>query len=119
MGANVAFSLLLMFPLGHTGLALATTISAAVNAALLLRGLLRQDVYRPGAGWNALILRSLGACLIMGLVLWWACGETAQWLEMGTWDRVLRLLGWILVGGTAYALALLAFGIRPRHLLAR
>jgi putative peptidoglycan lipid II flippase len=119
MGANVAFSLLLMFPLGHTGLALATTISAAVNAALLLRGLLRQDVYRPEAGWNALILRSLGACLIMGLVLWWGCAETVQWLEMGTWDRVLRLLGWILAGAAAYAMALLAFGIRPRHFLAR
>jgi putative peptidoglycan lipid II flippase len=119
MGTNVAFSLLLMFPLGHTGLALATTISASVNATLLLRGLLREGVYRPQAGWNLLILRSLGACLIMGLVLWWGCGDTAKWLDMDTWERVLRLFGWILAGGAAYALALLAFGIRPGHFLAR
>jgi putative peptidoglycan lipid II flippase len=119
MVANVGFSLLLMFPLGHTGLALATTISAGVNAGLLLRGLLREEIYRPEAGWKALLLRSLGACLIMGLVIWWGCGDTARWLEMGSWERVLKLFGWILAGGAAYAAALLAFGIRPRHFLAR
>ncbi len=119
MAANVGFSLILMFPLGHTGLALATTISAGVNAGLLLRGLLREDIYRPATGWTALMARSFGACLVMGLLLWWGCGETVQWLEMRTWDRVLRLLGWILAGGAAYALALLTFGIRPRHFLAR
>ncbi len=119
MAANVGFSLILMFPLGHTGLALATTISAGVNAGLLLRGLLREGIYRPVTGWTALMARSFGACLVMGLLLWWGCGETAQWLEMRTWDRVLQLLGWILAGGAAYASALLAFGIRPRHFLAR
>jgi len=119
MAANVGFSLILMFPLGHTGLALATTISATVNAGLLLRGLLRDGVYRPRRGWNGLMARSLGACLVMGLVVWWGCGETAQWLEMGSWARVLRLLGWILAGGAAYTLALFALGIRPRHFLAR
>ena len=119
MAANVGFSLILMFPLGHTGLALATTISAGVNAGLLLRALLREGIYRPVTGWTALMARSFGACLVMGLLLWWGCGETAQWLEMRTWDRVLQLLGWILAGGAAYASALLAFGIRPRHFLAR
>jgi len=119
MGANVAFSLLLMFPLGHTGLALATTISAGVNAGLLLRGLLREGVFRPRAGWNALLARSVGACLVMGLLVAWGCGDTPQWLDMGTWERILRLLGWILVGGAAYALSLFVFGIRRRHLLSR
>jgi putative peptidoglycan lipid II flippase len=119
MGANVAFSLILMFPLGHTGLALATTISASVNAGLLLRGLLRDNIYRPKAGWTALLARSLSACLTMGLIVWWGRGETAQWLDMGTWERILRLLGWILAGGVIYTLSLLAFGIRPRHFLAR
>jgi putative peptidoglycan lipid II flippase len=119
MTSNVAFSLLLMFPLGHTGLALATTISAGVNAGLLLRGLLREGVYRPAAGWNGLILRSLLACMVMGLLVWWGCGATARWLDMGTWERVLRLLAWILAGGAAYTLALLFLGIRPRHFLAR
>lgn len=116
---NVAFSLILMFPLGHTGLALATTISAGVNAGLLLRGLLREGVYRPRAGWNVLLTRSLGACLIMGLVVWWGRGETALWLELGSWERIPRLFGWILAGGAVYALSLFALGIRPSHFLSR
>lgn len=119
MVVNVAFSLLLMFPLGHTGLALATTLSALVNAGLLLRGLLREGVYRPRVGWHALLARSLGANLVMGLVVWWGSGETALWLAMGTWERIPRLLGWILAGGAAYTGSLLVFGIRPRHFLAR
>jgi len=119
MLVNVAFSLLLMFPLGHTGLALATTLSAVANAGLLLRGLLREGIYRPGDGWRALLARGLGAAMVMGLVVWWGIGETALWLTMGGWERVLKLLGWILAGGAAYALSLLAFGIRPRHFSAR
>ncbi|WP_176722396.1 murein biosynthesis integral membrane protein MurJ [Candidatus Thiosymbion oneisti] len=115
MVVNVAFSLLLMFPLGHTGLALATTLSAVANAGLLLRGLLRQGIYRPGDGWHALLVRGLGAGMVMGLVVWWGSGETALWLAMGTWEGILKLLIWILAGGVAYALSLLAFGVRIRH----
>ena len=115
MLVNVAFSLLLMFPLGHTGLALATTLSAVANAGLLLRGLLREGIYRPESGWWVLLTRGLGASMVMGLVVWWGCGETAPWLAMGGWERVLKLLGWILAGGAVYAGSLLAFGIRPRH----
>lgn len=115
MVVNVTFSLLLMFPLGHTGLALATTLSAVVNAGLLLRGLLREGIYRPGSGWRVLLLRGLGAGIVMGLIIWWGSGGTAPWLAMGGWERVLKLVGWILAGGVAYAMSLLAFGIRPRH----
>jgi len=119
MVVNVAFSLLLMFPLGHTGLALATTLSAVANAGLLLHGLLREGIYRPEGDWWALLARGLGASMVMGLVVWWGTGETTQWLAMGAWEQVLKLLGWILAGGAVYAGCLLALGIRPRHFAAR
>ena len=119
VGVNVAFSLILMFPLKHAGLALATTISACVNAGLLLGGLLREGVYQPGAGWGLLLFRGLGACFIMGLVVYLGREETASWLAAGAAERVLRLLGWLLVGGATYSLSLLALGIRPSHLLYR
>lgn len=115
MIVNVAFSLILMFPLGHIGLALATTASAIVNAGLLLHGLLRQGIYRPGTGWPALLVRNLGAGAVMGLAVWWGSGNTGLWLHMETWERVLRLMGWILAGGIIYASALLILGMRPKH----
>jgi putative peptidoglycan lipid II flippase len=114
---NMAFNLLLMFPLGHAGLALATTISALVNAGLLLRGLLRLGVYRPLPGWTGLLTKGLTACAGMGLLVWWGGGPTADWIGMGDWERVSRLAGWIAAGGSVYFLTLLGLGIRPRDFL--
>jgi putative peptidoglycan lipid II flippase len=114
---NLVFNLVLMFPLGHTGLALATSIAALANAWLLLRGLLQAGVYRPAPGWSSLLARVLGATFVMGAVLWTGAGATADWIAMGTGERAVRLLGWILGGGLTYAAVLLALGIRPRHFL--
>ena len=36
----------------HTGLALASSVAAYINAGLLFRALLRQGTYRPEAGWG-------------------------------------------------------------------
>ncbi|HYN76255.1 MAG TPA: murein biosynthesis integral membrane protein MurJ [Lamprocystis sp. (in: g-proteobacteria)] len=117
MAANVGASLTLMGPLGHTGLALATTLSGFVNAGLLLRGLLRERVYRPRPGWRALLAKGLGASLLMGVALYAGTGAINAWLTMSGGGRALRLGLWILAAGGLYAAVLLAVGIRPRHLL--
>jgi len=122
MFVNMGFNLVLMFPFGHTGLALATTISATVNAGLLLRGLLRTGVYRPEPGWPLLLARGLGASALMALLLGgglWLGGGMTSWFSLTTWERVLALLGWILAGGSMYGATLLALGLRPRHLMPR
>jgi putative peptidoglycan lipid II flippase len=117
MLVNMALSLVLMWPLGHAGLALATTLAALLNAWLLLRGLLSQGVYRPAPGWGRLLALGLAAGLAMTLVLYLGCPGTDQWLALGTGQGALRLLGWIGVGALVYGLALLGLGVRPRHLL--
>ena len=117
MAVNLAASLLLMAPLGHTGLALATTASGLVNAGLLLRGLVRAGIYRPRPGWTRLLAQGLGANLLLGLALVLGAGPIDTWLAMGGGERAMRLCLWMLVGGGLYALALLVSGIRPRHLL--
>ncbi len=121
VAVNAILSLALMAPLGHTGLALATTISAFVNAALLLRGLLATRVYRPAPGWVALAWRGLAASLAMGTaLLWgsdWAGGGLATWLALDDGARAARLLTWVSIGGAVYAAALLLTGVRPRDFL--
>lgn len=117
MVTNMAFNIALMYPLGHAGLALATTISATVNASLLFRGLRRDGVYTPEAGWSKLLLKGLTASLLMGLVIWWGAGSLTAWLETGTWTRIGRLLWWIAVGGGVYFAALLILGVRPKDFL--
>jgi len=115
MASNMVMNIILVFPLAHAGLALATSLSASLNAFLLFRGLRREGVYRPQPGWLSLILRGLAACVLMGAVLFWGQGELQEWVAMGTWDRIWRLLLWILAGAVSYFLALYSFGIRLRH----
>ena len=114
LGVNIVVKLALMAPLGHVGLALATTVSALVNAGLLLRGLVRAGIYRPPRGWGSLLSKGLAACAVMGLLVWWGSGPTAAWIGMGDLERIGRLCGWIAAGGVAYGLALLVLAVRPR-----
>jgi putative peptidoglycan lipid II flippase len=116
---NMVFNLILMFPFGHAGLALATTIAAITNASLLLRGLLKERIFRPQRSWIALMIKALVANVLMGVLIHLGVGATADWIEMGLSERIWRLLMWILVGATIYAGALLAMGIRPRHFIGR
>ena len=117
MAVNIVASLALMGPLGHTGLALATTLAGLVNAALLLRGLRRVSVYRPRPGWPALLAKGLGANLLMGLTLFLGAGPLDDWLLMSGGTRAATLGLWLVIGGGVYTLALWVGGLRPRHLL--
>jgi putative peptidoglycan lipid II flippase len=115
MVSNMVLNILLVFPLAHAGLALATSLSACINATLLFRGLRGQGVYRPEQGWVSLIVRGVVASALMGLMLLWGAGNLSQWLDMGTWDRVLRLAGLVVGGVLLYFSVLFLLGIRARH----
>ncbi|MFY9974287.1 MAG: murein biosynthesis integral membrane protein MurJ [Chromatiaceae bacterium] len=113
---NGLLSLALMGPLGHVGLALATSLAAFANAALLLHGLRQDGTYRPTAGWGPLVARVLAAGSAMGLLLALGAADLSSWMAMGQGQRTVRLALWILVGAAAYGAGLLITGLRPRHL---
>ena len=69
---------MLVFPLKHTGLALAVSLAAFVNAAMLYRRLRAQNVYRPLPGWGAFLLRVTLATVGMGALLAWGAGEISS-----------------------------------------
>lgn len=72
--ANIAFSLILMYPLGFVGLALGTTLSSAVNVLLLVRGLRRTGAEWPGEelgrALRQLLLPAAGVGAAAWLVHW-------------------------------------------------
>ena len=117
MGANTVLVLILIWPLAHTGLALATSLAALLNAALLLINLRRREIYQPRAGWTKFLLQLTAANLAMGLVLWFGAGSLEQWLHASAHERLWHLSWLITAGGGSYLLAALAVGIHPRHLL--
>jgi putative peptidoglycan lipid II flippase len=79
---NVVFSLVLMGPLLHGGLAMATTLSALANMLLLL-GLLRRKIGSfGGRGILSSGIKSLFASIPMALVVFYAC-RLADWSLSG------------------------------------
>jgi len=110
---------MLDLPGPHAGLALATGLSALLNAGLLFLGLRRSGIYRPSPGWNGFLLRVALGALIMSLALWFATPTLETWGQWSAMDRVMRLMGLIALGAAAYGATLLALGVRPRQFLMR
>ena len=113
---NIAASLLLIGPLAHAGLALASALAALCNAGLLLTILWRRDIYRLSRAWLRFLFSVLTATTLMSLVLSFAAGELEQWLTASAGERIASLLVLVLGGLAAYAVALLLSGLRLRHL---
>jgi putative peptidoglycan lipid II flippase len=68
--ANILFGIMLMRPLGHGGLALATTLASVVNLGLLIRAL---RIKLGQLGGRRLVLsacRTMTCSGIMGIVVW-------------------------------------------------
>ena len=114
--ANLVLSLALMGPLGHAGLALATSLAALVNATLLLWVLVREGIYRPMPDWPKRLAKTGAATLLMGGLIAVGKGTTADWLAWDDWQRAWHLAGWILLGVVTYVGVLALLGMRPREL---
>lgn len=116
MVVNMVFNLILIWPLQHTGLALATTGSAFVNAGLLFWGLRRAKVYHPMGGWWKFAGQVLLANGAMAAVLLLMVPALELWLAWGLMQRVAQTALLVAAGGGAYLLTLLLVGVRPGHL---
>lgn len=117
MAANMVMNVLFVLPLmlwniGHVGLALATSLAAVLNAALLLRGLLRAGFYRFQPGWVVFLLRVVVAVAVMVTVLWWITPEVAVWSDWNWHRRILNILGLSLVGVGVYFAGLILLGTK-------
>ncbi len=118
MGLNVAFVVpMVMWELTgpHLGLALATSLSAYLNAGLLYRHLQREGLYRPGPGWGGLWLKLLLANGLMAVLLL-VVPTLTEWSQWGSALRALSLAGWVGAGGLVYLLALYLQGLRLHRL---
>lgn len=124
MVANMMMNLVFVVPLmfyfgiGHVGLALATSLSAFLNAGLLWRGLRREGVYRFDPQWRRYLVRLVIACVGMVLVLIYVTPHQTLWLDWTWMQRGLRILGVCGVGALSYLLVLWLTGMRPADLRA-
>ena len=119
MGLNLLFVGVLVaihFKGAHTGLALASSFAAYLNASLLYRGVRKQGAYQPETGWGRVISAVLIASGLMAAGLLWRYGSLADWFAAPAAGRIRMLAE--LVGGAClvYGLALFGAGLRKHHL---
>ncbi|BCV37476.1 putative lipid II flippase MurJ [Shewanella chilikensis] len=119
MVSNMGFNIIFAVPFGYVGLAIATSLSALLNASLLYRGLHLAGVYRVSKQTIIFFIKVLLATAAMVCLLIYFSPEQAQWLEWSFVERFAHLFSLILGGALGYFMALVLFGIRPWRLKAR
>jgi putative peptidoglycan lipid II flippase len=113
--ANLALNLALIWPFAHVGIALATSISACLNAVLLGRALVRRGHFAADDRLRRRLPRIVAATAAMGLALALALavfGDGRGWTTAGRAALLAGLVGLGLAtfAGTALALGALARG---------
>ena len=102
---NAVFSVILMFPLKHGGLALATSIATSVNV-IMLSVILKK---RIGVFLNREFYRSVFKMFLSSLAMWVVIiliGIIFPWRDSGPLDeRILYLILCIIAGSTTYFIA--------------
>ena len=116
MVANIFLNLLLVVPLAHAGLALATSLSACLNAALLYRILRRDKGFEMAPGWRAHLARIALALTVMGLGLGLLVPEQLFWFQWDMYDRAINVVLCTFAGALAYFATLWLAGVRLQKL---
>lgn len=103
--ANVILNLILMGPLAHVGIALASAISSWLNVILLAAGLATRGHLRPDARLRRRVPRMIGAAALMAAALWGAAYWLTPWLTAGLGLKVLALAGLVVLGVALFGIA--------------
>lgn len=118
MVSNMVFNLIFAIPFGYVGLAIATSLSALLNATLLYRGLHKAGVYRVTRQTLMFFAKTVLASAAMVLFIYQFVPPISQWVDFSFLVRVYWLFGLIFAGAFVYLLAMILMGIRPWKLKA-
>ena len=116
MVSNMALNLMFVPFMGYIGLALATSVSATLNAYLLYRGLKQQGIYQFSRATLMFFAKLLVAVLCMTAVLLYVTPEISVWFAWNTFERAMWGAIYIGCGAVVYLAVLVILGLRPRDL---
>lgn len=112
MVANMVFNLMLAPFFGYVGLAIATTLSATLNAWLLYRGLKTKGVYELSTKTRIFIGKLVISASVMALVVYQLSSDFDVWLSMEFFEQVQQLSLCIILGIISYLVMIILLGIR-------
>ena len=127
MVSNMFLNLLFVLPLhhywqiGHMGLALATSVSAFLNAGLLWYALRKKAIYLPSGLWLRFMAILIAAVAAMLAVLMLVANQfdalnTLVWQQLGWWQRSGAVAIICSCGFAVYIAVLWLGGMRPSDL---
>lgn len=104
------FEALAQTPGLHVGLALASSLTAWLNAGLLWRHLNQIELAPTMARrqW----MQVTGAGLTMATVLWWIVPDLERWVAWGLWERLGQLAGCVVLGALIFVGTIWILGVR-------
>lgn len=115
--SNICFGLLAI-PFGYLGLAMASALSAAVNAGLLYRELGKHGVYRIQRQTALFSLKLAIAGCVMGALVSYFSPNLAAWAQFDMLQKVHWLLWLVVVAAVSYFGSLIVLGLRKSDLRA-
>ncbi len=122
MIANIVFNLtfigvwfMLDLQGAHAGLALATSLSAYVNAALLYILLRKSGVLKTSSQNIWLLGKIVISAVLMFLALWYFTPAPEVWANWQSLTRFGSLAGLVILGISVYVCVVFLLGIRPKH----
>ncbi|CAH9019839.1 murein biosynthesis integral membrane protein MurJ [Candidatus Nitrosacidococcus sp. I8] len=117
MVSNIVLNIILMVPLAHVGLALATSLSAWLNAALLFIYLKQRGIYTPQPKWFLLSVQITIASGLMAFFILWKNSPLVNWIQWNLISRIEHLLILITLAIVIYSISLLLMGVKPKMLI--
>lgn len=115
MLVNSILCAVLIFPMQHAGLTLASSIASYVNCGVLLVLLVRRKIFQLQPGWGRFLLQLFLANTAVAVYLLVNGTDVNTWM---TWARLARfgwLLGHIMVATLIYVVSLGICGMRISH----
>lgn len=89
---NMILSFILVWPLAHTGLALASALSSWFNITMLWTILNYRNIYSMQPGWIKFTLKLIFSNCILGMFLWYFSNNIETWILWNWSNRFLHLM---------------------------
>lgn len=112
MIANSILCALLIFPLAHAGLTLASTLAGYLNCGILMFKLRKAGQYHPSQGWIKFLLQLLISNVVLAMYLYATTHDLSYWMAHAMTSRLLLLLLHVLGALIIYVLCLGLVGVR-------
>ena len=117
MVTNTVLNVILIWPLAHAGIALATSLASLVNTGFLFYLLRLRGHYKAREGWLAFGVRIVIANILLAVWLWVGAGDINTWITSHAMWRIEHLAFLLVTAVLLYFAALWLSGVRVHHLL--